>query len=122
MDLSKIKDLKDLQALMELMGKHAIVELELEGEGSRLRLRKADGSGGRELVGMPMMTSGLGMPAVPGGAMAPAAGSAAAPTFPPSWKEVKSPMVGTFYRASSPEAEPFAKEGDAVNAEQIICI
>ena len=36
--------------------------------------------------------------------------------------EVKSPMVGTFYRAPAPDADPFVKEGDEVEKEQIICI
>jgi acetyl-CoA carboxylase biotin carboxyl carrier protein len=123
MDLSKIKDLKDLQALMELMGRHGIVELELEAEGSRLRLRKPDGGGGREIVGLSMMAPGMLPPAPAATAALPAgAPAASAPAIPASWKEVKSPMVGTFYRASSPEAEPFAKEGDSVTAEQILCI
>jgi acetyl-CoA carboxylase biotin carboxyl carrier protein len=51
-----------------------------------------------------------------------AAAAPAAPTLPANQREVTSPMVGTFYRASSPEAEPFAKEGDSVTAEQTLCI
>jgi acetyl-CoA carboxylase biotin carboxyl carrier protein len=59
--------------------------------------------------------------------MAPAAGHAA-PAAPaaagaePQGEVFKSPMLGTFYRAASPEAEPFAKVGDKVTADKTLCI
>ncbi len=42
--------------------------------------------------------------------------------YPDNWKEIKAPMVGTFFRASTPDADPFVKEGDEVSEEQTVCI
>ena len=53
----------------------------------------------------------------------PAAATSAQPApLPANVREVTSPMVGTFYRASSPEAEPFVKEGDHVELDTVLCI
>jgi acetyl-CoA carboxylase biotin carboxyl carrier protein len=124
MDLSKIKDLKDLQALLDLMGRYDLEELELESEGQKIRLRKAGAGARHELFAYP---AGIAVPPVAAAVVgAPATlGSAAgaAPTaLPANIREVTSPMVGTFYRASSPEAEPFVKEGDSITPEHVVCI
>ena len=117
MDLSKIKDLKDLQALLELMGRYDLAEIELEGEGQKIRLRKAEAAAG--LVGFPAVAQpGLSHGSTPGASSAPPP----APALPANVREVASPMVGTFYRASSPEADPFVKEGDIVEPDTILCI
>ena len=117
MDLSKIKDLKDLQSLLDLMGRYELAELEIEGEGQRIRLRKLEVSYRHDA------------PVFPGAPVPQAVGPAASlPGSPPvtatssKLKEVTSPMVGTFYRAPSPEAEPYAKEGDLVGQETVLCI
>ena len=126
MDLSKIKDLKDLQSLLELMGKFELEEIELEGEGHRIRLKKAGPTVQREFVSYPQSfptqawSGGPAMPQAVGGGSPGAAGGPAA--LPANVREVTSPMVGTFYRSSSPESEPFAKEGDNVTADQTVCI
>lgn len=123
MDLSKIKDLKDLQAILDLMGQYGLVELEIEGEGQKVRLRKAEPAPAREVVAYaapyPQGAMPPGGPAAPGGA--PAAPSAAAAQHS-NLKEITSPMVGSFYRAPSPEADPYVKEGDIVKADTILCI
>lgn len=116
MDLSKIKDIKDLQALLELMGEYEVVELEIEGEGKRIRLRKGEPAALPQFVGMPSYAPSLPAPA------APEAGAGVAPALPSHHKDLTSPMVGTFYRAPSPEAEPYVKEGDVVNPDTILCI
>ena len=82
----------------------------------------------RELVSFPASYSPMGMP--PGMSMggpqaqgnAAQAGPGGPAPLPPNVREVASPMVGTFYRSSSPEAEPFVKEGDTVTADQTLCI
>jgi acetyl-CoA carboxylase biotin carboxyl carrier protein len=121
MDLSKIKDLKDLQAILDLMGQYGLVELEIEGEGQKVRLRKAEPAPAREVVAYaapyPQPAAPPGVLAAPG---APAAPAAAA--LHSNLKEITSPMVGSFYRAPSPEADPYVKEGDLVKADTILCI
>jgi acetyl-CoA carboxylase biotin carboxyl carrier protein len=118
-DLSKIKDVKDLQALLDLMGRYDLAEIELEGEGQRIRLRKTEVSSA-QVLSFP----GVGqLPAVASSQVAPASQPPpAAPTLPANIREVTSPMVGTFYRSSSPEADPFVKEGDVVELDSILCI
>ena len=122
MDLSKIKDLKDLETLLDLMGRYGIAEVELEGDGQRVRLRKTEAPVARpEVLGLypvaPAPTQ------VAGEQVVDASLSTSPPAPAPSnLEEVSSPLVGTFYRASSPEAEPFVKEGDSVGAEDVLCI
>ena len=121
MDLSKIKDLKDLQALLDLMGRYDLAELEIEGEGHRVRFRKTEATYHvhREISSFP------GVPPAQAAGMASGAalpGSPSAPALPSNLKEVTSPMVGSFYRAPSPEAEPYVTEGDVVQPDTILCI
>jgi acetyl-CoA carboxylase biotin carboxyl carrier protein len=134
MDLTKIKDLKDLQSILDLMGRYDLVELELECEGQKVRLRKTDPSA-RGIVAYPGYSSPMGgapgvapaviaaaaAPSTGPGAPAPGAGSSAAASRA-QLKEIPSPMVGTFYRAPSPEADPYVKEGDVLSPDTILCI
>jgi len=142
MDLTKIKDLKDLQSILDLMGRYNLVELELECEGQKVRLRKSDPSCQREFVAYPAMPgSGGSIPGVlvggagaggmgVGGMVPPASGAPGTSAHTPSQaapqrsqlKEINSPMVGTFYRAPSPEADPYVKEGDLLSPDSILCI
>ncbi len=122
MDLSKFKDLKDLQSLLELMGTYDLSELELEGEGRKIRFRKTEPQAPREVISY--APPPVGVPQVlPAGEPAPAAETgAAAPAGDSGWHEVESPLVGSFYRSPSPEAEPFVTEGDRVEADSVLCI
>jgi len=123
MDLSKIKDVKDLQSLLELMARYDLAEIELESEGRKLRVRRGEPDGSRHVI----YSTAAPLPAmVPGQTGLPAAAAAGAgsplPAAASNLRDVTSPMVGTFYRAASPEAEPFVKEGDIVEAETVLCI
>lgn len=118
MDLSKFKDLKDLKALLDLMGAYDLNELELEDEGRRIRFKKAAPPATREVI------SYAAAP-VERVAVVPEARVQSAPEVsntPESVHEVTSPLVGTFYRSPSPEAEPFVREGDRVEPDALICI
>jgi acetyl-CoA carboxylase biotin carboxyl carrier protein len=120
-DLSKIKDLKDLKELLDLKGRYDLAEVELEADGQRIRLRKTE-SPPAQILGYPAVAplqAAGSAPASPAG-QPPAAAPAAA--LPANIREVASPMVGTFYRSSSPEADPFVKEGDVVEPDTILCI
>ncbi len=118
MDLSKFKDLKDLKALLDLMGTYDLNELELEDEGRRIRFKKTEPPATREVIS-------YAAPPVEGIAVAPEARGQSAPEVsdtPESIHEVASPLVGTFYRSPSPEAEPFVREGDRVEPDALLCI
>jgi acetyl-CoA carboxylase biotin carboxyl carrier protein len=67
------------------------------------------------------VTRTLGAPALPVAAAGVSVAAAVVPVAP-TLVTVEAPMVGTFYRASSPTAEPFVQEGDQVKAGQVLCI
>jgi acetyl-CoA carboxylase biotin carboxyl carrier protein len=127
LDLTKINDLADLQTLLDLMARYQLTELELEGEGRKIRLKKHEPQPVVQAITYPT-AAGI-VPAQPALAPppAPAAGAPGAPAaapapLPANLHEVKSPMVGTFYRAPSPEADPFVREGDRVEENTVLCI
>lgn len=108
-------DLDDLKALIRLMDEHDLTELELDTEGRRVRLIK----GGQPAA--PPQTVVTFPTALPAGgpALAPAA---SAPAAGEDLHGIASPMVGTLYRAPSPDADPFVEVGDRVQAESTLCI
>jgi acetyl-CoA carboxylase biotin carboxyl carrier protein len=111
-------DLKDIKAVIDLMKKNDLSVFEMEKDGFRLKLQK--GAGEQTVYAQPA-------PA-PAAAAAPAP-STAAPSAPApeaekasSLKDIVSPMVGTFYRAGSPEAQAFVDVGKEVSEETVVCI
>jgi acetyl-CoA carboxylase biotin carboxyl carrier protein len=119
MDLGKYA--KDLQGLLDLMKRNDLAEIEIEGEGHKIRLRKTE----PKISAAPIAFTGepLGMSAVGASAAAQdASGSAEDASETDDSHRVTSPLVGTFYRAPSPEAEPFVQEGDRVEADTVLCI
>ena len=96
-----------LERLIELMVSKDVVEVELEEAGTRWRVRRTEPQtvtyAAPAAGSMPQMTM-----APTAGHQAPAAAATAAAE--PQGEMFKSPMLGTFYRAASPEAEPFAKD------------
>lgn len=106
-------DLRKLKKLIDLVQESGISELEVTEGEEKVRIAK-------QLTAAPVAHQ-VYAPAPM--AAAPAA-APAAPTAPaqPAGHEVKSPMVGTFYRASSPEAKSFVEVGDSVKAGQTLCI
>ncbi|MBI4412867.1 MAG: acetyl-CoA carboxylase biotin carboxyl carrier protein, partial [candidate division NC10 bacterium] len=103
-------DLKELRALLKLVEASDVEELEIERQGQRVRIRRRGGNA-VPVVAAPAPVS----PPVP---PALQAAPAAAPAPPPARAEnlvtIESPMVGTFYRAPAPGAEPYVKEGQVV--------
>ncbi len=117
-------DLKDIKAIVDLMKKNSISEFELEKQDFKIRLKRSPNGGGQIVsteespaVGYVNPVATLPAPA----AAAPAAITAA--TSPPLVEqEIKSPMIGTFYRAPSPEAAPYVEVGSEVNPDTVVCI
>jgi acetyl-CoA carboxylase biotin carboxyl carrier protein len=114
-------DLKDIKAIVDLMKKNSISEFELEkGQEFKIRLKRSANGHGGEDISMPMyLPPGTPVPtqmatATPGTqASAPAASNEI---------EIKSPMVGTFYRAPSPEAANYVEIGAEVHPDTVVCI
>jgi acetyl-CoA carboxylase biotin carboxyl carrier protein len=110
-------NLKELKELIELMNENGLTEIEVEREGMTIKLKKASESGSMHPVA-------YSIPNIPVSARpAIEAPVAAAPVaVVNNFKDVKSPMVGTFYRAPSPEAAPFVEIGQTVEVGQVVCI
>ena len=120
-------NLKEIKELIELMTEKDISELELERAGVRLRISRVRRAAVE--AGVPASVLPAAAPAVAANpaAVAPAPAPAAPPAAPPAEPRedlhiVKSPIVGTFYEASTPGAPPFVKMGDAVQPGKVLCI
>ncbi len=112
-------ELKDIKAIVDLMKKNDLSVFEMEKDGFRLKLQK--GAGEQTIFATPTLPPIVAAPAPPtaaagSGSAAPAASAESAS------KEITSPMVGTFYRAASPESPPFIDVGQEVNEDTVVCI
>ena len=113
-------DLKDIKAIIDLMKKNSISEFELERQDFKIRLRRGgvqaiageDSGNGNVIAGIPTLVA----PAVAAPATAPATGGSNGDV------EIKSPMIGTFYRAPSPESANYVEVGTEVNPDSVVCI
>ena len=113
-------DLKDIKAIIDLMKKNSITEFELERQDSKIRLKRGlnGGSSAGPVEDYTPPNYGTLPPAgMPAGSSAPAPSPVATGEI-----DVKSPMIGTFYRAPSPEATNYIEVGSTVNAESVVCI
>jgi acetyl-CoA carboxylase biotin carboxyl carrier protein len=104
-------DFDEIEKILELMREHGLAEFELEREDIHLRLRKPETS--------------LALPEI----APPDGGRVALESQPPADKTaasdvtmVEAPILGTFYRASAPDAPPFAEVGDVVKPGDVLCI
>lgn len=103
-------DLQQIEDLIRLMRKHRVGEIEYENTDIKLAVRFHASGVAPTVVAAPVVSA----------APAPAAAPAAAPAS--AGRMVKSPMVGTFYRAAKPGSPPFASVGDRVSVGQPLCI
>ncbi|MBP7569392.1 MAG: acetyl-CoA carboxylase biotin carboxyl carrier protein [Acidobacteria bacterium] len=108
--------LEELRQILEMAREHDLAELELEADGRRLRIRK-----------QPAASSAAPFALPPAPAPVPVAPPAPAPAGEDLEADselavVKSPIVGTFYRAPAPNAPPFVQVGDPVRKGQTLCI
>ena len=117
-------ELKDIKAIIDLMRKNDLSVFEMEKEGFRLKLQK--GPEKQAVFSAPVLPQMLAAPVGPAPAAtssAPAAAPAEAAAAPSeATREITSPMVGTFYRAASPESPPFIDVGQQVNEDTVVCI
>lgn len=113
-------ELKKLKELVKLMVDNELTELDLQGQdGEKVALRRGSPQ--------PVQFVSQSVAAAPAVAATPAVAAAPAAEAPKADPDaglipVTSPMVGTFYTAASPDAAPFAKVGDRVTADTVVCI
>lgn len=115
-------DLKEIKAIVDLMKKNSLSEFELEEKDFKIKLKRpiaSSGGPGVTPVDDPELTA-FGALSRPAAATPPSA----PPTPAPSTNdvEIKSPMIGTLYRAPSPDADPYVEVGAEVGPETVVCI
>jgi acetyl-CoA carboxylase biotin carboxyl carrier protein len=128
-------DLPEIEKLLDFMRKHGLEEFEYERQGFRIRLKKPSSPSYAFPSGhAPEIVVASAAPhASHASSAAPAAGSAVAPAAAPHAPSpdtmraedlhiVKSPIVGTFYVATGPDADPFVTIGSKVETGQVLCI
>ena len=106
-------NLKEIRALLELLREYGLTEVEVERGGDRVRLR-------REAA--PPPAPAAAPPAVAAPAIAATPAQEAVEDRRQHLVTVEAPMVGTFYRAPSPDGEPYVREGDTIKEGQVLCI
>lgn len=114
-------DLKDIKAIIDLMKKNSVSEFELEKQDFKIRLKRGMGGGvisgdesGQQVISYAPMPVAL-----------PAAAPATAPapaTATSNDADIKSPMIGTFYRSPSPDSASYVEIGTEVNPDTVVCI
>jgi acetyl-CoA carboxylase biotin carboxyl carrier protein len=111
------KDIKEIKTIIDLMKKNDLSVLEIEKEGFRIKVQR--GPSGQAIEVAPIPTA-----VPPKAAVTPTEAAAGLPkaieTVP--LREIVSPMVGTFYRAVSPDASPFVDVGKTITEETVVCI
>lgn len=120
-------DREFLESLVRLLDESSLDSLEIERGGMRIRLAKSPSGGPATAPGPAPGPSGAAdrshaavAPSPPPASSAPA--GQAADGVRTGLAEIVSPMVGTFYRAPSPEADPYVKTGDSVKAGDVLCV
>jgi len=111
-------NLKEIKEIITLMNDNNLNEIEIERDGLKLKLKKS--ADGGLVVGSPTHYAVESLPAPKAVPAAIPSGSAADASK--NTKDIKSPMVGTFYRSPSPEAESFVEVGQTVEVGQVVCI
>ena len=119
-------DFKDIKKIVELMDEHGLSQFTLEQDETKLELKKG---GDVDVAALSQLVASATTPtAAPVAHAVPAAAPASGDPGPESneppagTEEITSPMVGTFYTASAPDADAFVKIGDRVSADTTVCI
>lgn len=119
-------DLNYLKKVIKILDNSNLNEIEIEEEGLKVRLSKGSGAPAAQAIhaAMPMMQAPAQQetPHRPATDKSEAKTDSSTESTPSNVYEVKSPMVGTFYRAPSPDADPFVNVGDDVKQGSVLCI
>ena len=110
-------DLRKLKTLIDLVSESNVSELEITEAEGKVRIVKAMGA-----APMVMQAPVMAAPAAPAATLAPQPAPVAAAPAEAAGHAIKSPMVGTFYRSSSPGAKAFVEVGSVVKEGETICI
>ena len=108
-------NLKEIKEMITLMNDNGLLELEIEKDGMRIRLKKT--AGVQDISGVPVVIEREAVHHLRTKENIEEAGKTSLNTL-----EIKAPMVGTFYRAPSPESPPYAEVGQIIEVGQVVCV
>ena len=119
-------NIKEIKELIEAVSQHGITDLEVERAGVKVRIKK-DGQAVvvNSVPTSPTYAFPTGYPPATPSPAALVSGAEPAPSVASEEENlfiVRSPIVGTFYRAPNPDAEPFVKAGDTIESGRVLCI
>jgi acetyl-CoA carboxylase biotin carboxyl carrier protein len=124
-------ELKDIKLIIDLMTKNDLTEFEWEKDNVKIRMKRGPegithvhsvpvhGNGGN---GSAYTVAAVPAPQLPSASPASVPAASPADALPANVKEIKSPMVGTFYRSPDPAAAPYVAIGQAVTEDTVVCI
>ena len=113
-------DIQEIRNIIDLMKRSDLSEFEIEEDGFKLRIKRGMGLSDSAPT---VIQASAPTPPVAGQAPEAAVGTGSANTSADDGYEIiKSPMVGTFYRSSSPDSPPFVENGASVNPDTLVCI
>jgi acetyl-CoA carboxylase biotin carboxyl carrier protein len=120
-------NIKEVEELIRFVAKANVSEVELETKDIKLIIKTSKNGGEAQVQQVPVMVAAAPVAAAPAAAPAPAAPVAAPPAAPAKsddskYVAIKSPMIGTFYRSSSPDKPAFVNVGDKIEKGKVICI
>jgi acetyl-CoA carboxylase biotin carboxyl carrier protein len=111
-------DIKDIKAIIDLMRKNSVSEFELEKQDFKIRLKRGPNGSipSSTFDEAPVISYQQAM------ALSPGSITSQVPQLGINEVDIKSPMIGTFYRAPSPEAASYVEVGTEVNPDTVVCI
>ncbi|NQT95732.1 MAG: acetyl-CoA carboxylase biotin carboxyl carrier protein [Candidatus Omnitrophica bacterium] len=110
-------NLKEIKEIINLMNEHNLSEIEIEKGEQKIKLKKTSGPGGEVVVERPALIQAVSQasPEVTGTKQG-------AEAQPKNLIEIKAPIVGTFYKAPSPDASAFVEVGQEIEVGEVVCI
>ncbi len=125
-------DLKEIQSLIRFVARSGATEVELETDGVKISIKTQGQGETKETTAVQHVSVAAPPPVAAAPVPAPAPAAAPAPTDPAigdpgaedhsKYVEIKSPMIGTFYRLPSPDQDPFVSVGDEIKEGSVVCV
>ena len=115
-------ELKDIKAIIDLMKKNSISEFELERQEFKIKLKRGSMGTGEDMPAQVYMPQVAALPAPVAPSQSTVSAAVPMSAAPSTDIEIKSPMIGTFYRSPSPEAGSYVEVGSEVNPDTVVCI
>ena len=115
-------ELEQIRAIIVMMRENDLSEFSMEKDGLKIRIKRGPEGFQQAVTVAPPAAAPVAAPAIVNPAALTEAPAAVSTEVPEAFKYITSPMVGTLYRAPSPDAPPYAEVGQSVDEESVVCI